>query len=332
VFKRLLVPLDRSGFAEDALKPAITIARASHAEIELVMVHRPRPLAGAADVEWHALQIAPKQKYLESIAEEITIGSGVPVKCSVLTGDVVEKLCQRAIDADIDLVVMTSHGRTGFDRAWVGSVADGVLRKSTVPVLIIRPEDSSPKDLTSFEIHESRLFDRILVPLDGSPLAMEALSEATALAMCGNAQLVLLEVIRPIAHFTPEPGVACAYPSPLESGPDTDLLVKDARETLTDLANSLCATGIQRPEVHVLVAQNVAQTIIDFARERQIDAIAMSTHGRGLSRLLIGSVADKVLRAGGPAVLLKQAAHRNRIVETRQKTRAQHEFLTTTVY
>jgi nucleotide-binding universal stress UspA family protein len=308
MFKRLLVPLDRSSFAECALNPAVTIARASQAEIDFVLVHRPRPLAGVPDVQWHAQQLGGKERYLETIADEICTGAGIPTSHAVLTGDVAEMICERADETEADLIVMTSHGRTGFDRAWVGSVADAVLRKAAVPVLMVKPDLERHDGLYEVGFSPPKLFERILVPLDGSPLSTEVLSSAAALARCADGRLVLLQVIQPVPLFVAEAGIPFAYPPPVQDNMTTELLAKDARESLIETAATLAESGMANAEVHVITAPNVAQAIIDFAHENRIDAVAMSTHGRGFSRLLIGSVADKVLRASGLPILLRRPA------------------------
>src|SRR5512132_1853966 len=138
MFKKLLVPLDRSPLAEQAIGQAAAIARASQADIDLALVHQPFPFNGFADAPWSADAWAEEQHYLESIAAELSSGSSVPVTYAALKGEPVEMICQRIRDVHADLVVMTSHGRTGLSRSWLGSIADGVLRHSTVPVLMLR--------------------------------------------------------------------------------------------------------------------------------------------------------------------------------------------------
>ena len=137
MFRKLLVPLDRSPLAEQALGAAATIARASAAKIALLMVHQPVPYAGFKDAPWKAAQATSEEKYLATIAAELESGASISTTHQLLVGDVVETICEHAKDIGADLIVMTSHGRTGFSRVWHGSVADGVLRDATLPVLML---------------------------------------------------------------------------------------------------------------------------------------------------------------------------------------------------
>jgi nucleotide-binding universal stress UspA family protein len=301
MFRKLLVPLDRSALAEQALGPAAAIARASHAEMDLVLVHQPVPFVGFADVPWNAAQAMEEDKYLESIAGELVSGGSVSATHAVLRGDVIETICARAHDVGADLIVMTSHGRTGFSRAWVGSVADGVLRQSAIPVLVMRPVET---EMDRMAAHH--LFKRILVPLDGSALATEILSSAAAVAHCSKARLVLIRVVQPVPLFTPEAGMAFVYPPVIQDDEATRFVAEEAKQDLAETAYTLALQGGTDVETHVIIASNVPRAIIDFAADHGVDAIAMSTHGRGVSRLFVGSVADKLLRASGVPILLKR--------------------------
>jgi Universal stress protein UspA and related nucleotide-binding proteins len=133
MFSKILVPLDRSPFSEQALGPATAIARASGAALDLVMVHEPRPLAGAPDVAWHAEEIDSENEYLADIAVSLGTSASISVTHAVMPGQTIPAICKRSREVNADLIVMTTHGRTGINRAWIGSVADGVLRRSGVP-------------------------------------------------------------------------------------------------------------------------------------------------------------------------------------------------------
>ncbi len=302
MFKKILVPLDRSPFAEQALGPATSIARAARAEIDLVLVHEPRPLAGSPDVQWHAEQVDGEEQYLEAIATELAQSGSIHATHSVLPGEVVQAICNRARSIDADLVVMTTHGRTGLNRAWVGSVADGVLRKSGSPVLMYRPE-AKPDRSTPFIP-----FKRILVPLDGSELATGVLETALSLAACCEARISLLRIVQPVQLLTAETAIPFAFPLPVDDDISTKRLAERAGRELTQVAHGLSGKSIGDVDVHVIVSRDVGQAIVDFALASGIDAIAMSTHGRGASRLFVGSVADKVIRSAALPMLLQGPA------------------------
>jgi nucleotide-binding universal stress UspA family protein len=299
MFRKLLVPLDRSPLAEQAVGQAAAIARASHAEIDLILVHQPLPFAGFSDEPWNAEQWNDEEKYLEWIAGELTSGASIHATHSVLRGEAVDMICKRAWEVDADLIVMTSHGRTGLSRAWLGSVADGVLRHSAVPVLMLRPVESKADRLAAHH-----LFEHILVPLDGSALAADIISSASALGRCSGARVTLLRVVQPVPLMTVDVDMSFTYPPFIQDDEATQHLVEEAKQQLDEMLRRLAEETGVKVDAHVVVSSRVAQAIMDFASGHAVDAIAMSTHGRGASRFLLGSVADKVLRGSALPMLI----------------------------
>jgi nucleotide-binding universal stress UspA family protein len=303
MFRKLLLPLDRSSLAEQAIGHAASIARESGAAIDIVLVHEPFPFAGYADLPWEEeTDAAAEQKYLEAVADELKSGAQVTATCAVLRGAPADMIIRRAREVGADLIVMTSHGRTGLSRTWLGSVADAVMRKSAIPVFMLRPERESE---TTKRRVAARGVKRILVPMDGSALAGGIVPAATDLARAAHASITLLRVV-PIVP------IVMAYEPTL---PVTSLPVvpdEAATQQLVDLATTELESAAQRLHAetgiaidsHVVVSGHAAQAIVDQAEALKIDVIAMSTHGRGASRLLLGSVADKVLRSSRVPVLL----------------------------
>jgi len=300
MFKRLLVPLDRSSLAEQALGQAAAIARSSNAAVDVLLVHESLPFAGFADAPWNADQWDDEEKYIATIAEEVLSGAAIPISYAIERGAPAETISHRAVEIDADLIVMTSHGRTGLSRAWMGSVADGVIRRSSAPVLLLRPIEGKTRSEAA-----RRLFKKILVPLDGSAWAADILPAAIALAESNDGRLLLLRVVQPVPQISIDASIPFVYPPTLIDEAATNDLVDEAKEQLAELARRLEPDGID-VESQVVLAPHVAQAILDCVRAHGIDAIAMSTHGRGASRLLIGSVADKVLRGSDVPLLLRR--------------------------
>ena len=299
---KLLVPLDRSPLAAQAVGPAVSIARAARAALDLVVVHEPFPFGGFRDIPWNGDDGSDDLKYIEAVAAEVRSGASVPVTSAVLHGAPAEMICARARDVGADLIVMTSHGRTGLSRAWLGSVADAVVRHSAIPVLLLRPIEK-PADL----VGATPAFKRMLVLLDGSALAADIIPTATQLAQASGATIVLLRIVPFVpllANLQPEMPLATL---PLVPDDDaTQRLEETVRSELEGVAERLRETSHLTVETHVVVNVNTAEAIIDFARGHHIDVIAMSTHGRGASRVLLGSIADKMLRASGLPVLVRR--------------------------
>ncbi|HEX2716386.1 MAG TPA: universal stress protein, partial [Gemmatimonadaceae bacterium] len=251
----------------------------------------------------HAQQWKLEEQYVAATARRISSAANVPATSAVLSGDPVEELCRRARETGADLTVMTSHGRTGLSRAWLGSIAVGVVRRSAIPVLVLRPTDHRPiSDV------ERQLFSRILVPLDGSELARDILPAAAALARCSGGQIVLLRVVHPVPALAVNPDVLFAYAPPVPDDAATRPLVEEAERDLVEASRMLAESGARVVAHRVIVAEHVAQAIIGVASGAGADVIAMSTHGRGTSRLALGSVADKVLRASGLPLLMRRPA------------------------
>jgi nucleotide-binding universal stress UspA family protein len=299
MFRKLLVPLDRSSLAEEAIGHAMSIARESRATIDLVLVHEPFAFGGFADLPWET-DSSGEQKYLESIAAELESGAGVRVTCAVVRGAPGDMIGQRAHDIGADLIVMTSHGRTGFSRTWLGSVADAVMRKSSIPVLILRPEYATTTRRTAVQS-----IQRILVPLDGSALAIGVLPAAMNLARAAHAAIVLLRVVPVVPVMTAyEPTVPVTSMPIVPDKAATQQLSDEANAEMESVSRRLHEDTGVAVEAQVVVAEQIAQSIVDQIGAKDVDVVAMSTHGRGASRWLFGSVADKVLRSSRVPVLL----------------------------
>lgn len=300
MFKKLLVPLDRSEFAEQAIGQAAAIARKANAGMDVMIVHQPVPYAGFSDIPWYGEQWRDELKYVETIAKELESGSGVHTTFAVPKGDVVEAICERAVEVDADLIVMTSHGRTGLSRAWLGSVADGVIRNAKTPVLLMRPVETKMD-----RAHAHKFFDHLLITLDGSTLSEEILSPALALARCGDSRITLLRVVPPVPMVFVDPGIPFAYAPPPTDPVVTESLVEEAKKQLEGAAKRLSDQGF-KVDCEVVLSPFAVRAILDFAADRGIDLIALSTHGRGASRLVVGSVADKLIRGSGVAMLIQR--------------------------
>jgi len=302
MFSKILLPLDRSSLAEQAIGPAASIARGSHAVIDVVLVHEPFPFAGYTDIPWDGQDEKAENKYVDAIAAELKSGANVSSTFAVMRGPPPERICQRVRDTGANLIVMTSHGRTGFSRAWLGSVADAVMRNSAVPVLMLRPE----RGLTRRGMTEKSI-KRILVPLDSSPLANVVIPAAIALAHATHATISIVRVVPIVPIITPIDATMPITNFPLI--PDavaTQQLVDETVKQVEEVARRLQEDGGVSVDAHVVVSEHVANAIVDFAATHNVDVIAMSTHGRGASRWVMGSVADKVLRASSLPILLQR--------------------------
>lgn len=284
----ILIPLDGSRFAEHALPVARQLALRSGAMLNLVHVHVPIMNVSMGAWNMGGVPIVNEQMdaeirqyeqtYLQSIRERFA-ADDLQISCDLLYGAVVPTLREHAADMHADLVVMTTHGHGAFSRVWLGSVADSFVRHSDIPTLLIRPtadeEGSIPTD-------QPWSIGRILIPLDGSTLAEHILDPACRLGDMLDVEYWLLSVVE-ASEAGEHEAAAHAY---------LDKLATELRE--------------QGHTVHTEVAVGQpARMILDVAQQREIGLVALATHGRGgLSRLLLGSVADKVVRGAEMPILL----------------------------
>lgn len=301
---RVLVPLDGSNLAERAIPWADELAGALQADVELLRVvpHDLRSEALAAEVEFNrritssaaGQEIAPMDLVEAEESEARRALSRARgrfrrarvVEATVLHGSASEQIVSRAQIGGATLVAMASHGRSGLARALMGSVAEAVIRRSGVPVLVIRANLLMPPHLPR----------RVLVPLDTSVLAEAALHHVVPLARELKWTLVLCSVVDPPAQTLPVQGAAI----PLGWAPQ--LAPADFESYLDRVAGDLRSRGL---EVEVQIAAgDRAEAIMRSANETQCRLIAMSTHGRhGLGRWALGSVTDAVIQHAEVPVL-----------------------------
>ena len=293
--RTFVVPLDGSEAAEQALPLAERLARQVGATLHLVTVLDPAARPGtdspdtAADLEREERHLA--EECVERAAEAARTAHGLSARPGVLTGPPATALAQYARSHGADLIVMTTHGRGGLSRWWLGSVADRLLRRATVPVLLL-PLRTHPQPTE---------FHRILVAQSGEPGDDAVLERALALAtpVSGAA----LRLVRVVPESAPVLSPLGAYPT--QGGPDW--ATRQSLEARTALARTARRVGGRGGKVttEVIAAASVAETILRAADAMAADLVAVGTHGAGaVERLILGSVADKVIRGAGRPVLV----------------------------
>ena len=135
----ILVPLDGSALAEAALEPAIELARERRAKLLLVRAAEAHRLPMADPTEAQVAAVRDGEQYLAGVRDRILRASVADVDVSVWYGPPAEAIVEAAQYRKADLIVMSSHGRSGLGRLVLGSVAETVLRSTAVPILLIRP-------------------------------------------------------------------------------------------------------------------------------------------------------------------------------------------------
>jgi nucleotide-binding universal stress UspA family protein len=308
MYRKVMVPLDGTTFAEHALPLARSIARRSGAELHLVAVVP--PLTGGytegvffSTAELDAEAVERQEAYLDGVRERL--GEGLHLTTAVLEGDIATSLSAHAAARDVELVVMATHGRGPLARFWLGSVADQVMRFSHLPILLVRPEEE-PVDLAKEpEPH------KVILCLDGTELSERIIEPAVNIgALLPEVEFLLVRVIKPVV-----PAPAALEGPTVEEGAQRLLheiqaaqerLYREAESYLREVAGRLEARGL-RTEVRVAVDERPEEAILHEAEAAGAGIIALETHGRaGLVRLVRGSVADKVLRSAHVPVLVQR--------------------------
>jgi len=299
VFRTIVVPLDGSAFSLQALPTALGLAGRARAAVHLVHVQEPPvssmtlPGEPVLDPQLAMTLSAEMDRSLRELADRIRKRREVEVSTTIRYGRVAEAIARYAGEAGADLIVMTTHGRGGLSRFWLGSVADELSRIVDIPLLAVHPARRGPG------LARQQRFRHVLAPLDGSDLAEQALAPAMATARLAKARVTLLRVVTP--HM------AIARPAPVTKVDRADLARqrREAEDYLRGVAERLRQEGVP-VAARVVASGDPARAILNSARAGRADLIAMATHARGrLGRFLRGSVCDKVLRgASRTAVLL----------------------------
>jgi nucleotide-binding universal stress UspA family protein len=299
MFKSLMVPVDGSAFAEHALAPALDLARATGATLHLVRVHQPPVLPAPdapliVDTEWLEALKAEERKYLAHVQGTL-MEAGARIEMALVEGFPADALAAYVRTHEIGLIMMTTHGRGGISRFWLGSVADALVRQAGTPVLLIRPGDDVQDELPA-----APPMRHILIPTDGSALSESVLEPALELWERTDARFTLLRVLLPLPPM-PRPWTAG------RAAVDAEILTEDRRRALAELntvAEPLRKRGLTI-ECEAVTHANPATAILEFAATSSVDVIALATRGRsGWARVAMGSVADKVMRASMLPVLL----------------------------
>ncbi|MEX2110269.1 MAG: universal stress protein [Gemmatimonadaceae bacterium] len=298
MYNVIMVPTDGSGFDREAIRVALRIAEKSGAKVRLVRVVSSATMLGMA-ASPEAVGLSPEitfkernavESELDALAAECRSMSDAPIAADLLDGPVAEMLEGYAHRNDIDLIVISSHGRGGISRLALGSVTDSLIRHTKIPVLVVKMSSSY------LNPQASDAFKRIVVALDGSTLAEQVLPCVSALANLEQSEVTLLHVLVP---QTPWPGERSDSMPPWW---DRDIAV--SRAYLARIAGTLRGEGLSVVS-DIMVAGNVSQAIGDYAARERADLIAIATHGRGgVARMVRGSVADAITRSSPTSMLV----------------------------
>jgi nucleotide-binding universal stress UspA family protein len=248
------------------------------------------------------------REYFERVEKSVA-HEGVRVETIRVVGAATQEILRYAEENGFGLIAMATHGRSGITRWVYGSVADKVLHASDLPLLLVKPSR------TERVLPQRRLLESLVVPLDGSELAEEALPFAEALAIRLELSITLVRVVSyPLYAYEGYEGLSYGY-APPDHKSLTEMMEASAKEYLEGVQARLRLQGHQVEAVTVL--GHPASQIMDLAQRTEGSLVVMSTHGRsGFQRWVLGSVADRVLRASHrPILLVRPEAARLRAQE-----------------
>ena len=315
MYDRILVPLDGSALGEEVLPLVRTVARATEAPIELLRVFDPGLISldldepGVDPSEEFASRFSSDREfvapayitdYLNRTAEDLR-ADGFEVSTNVVIGEAAHCIVEEAEGRPDTLIAMCTHGRSGVTRWVMGSVTDKVLQATYNPVLLVR-EGKHPSEAE---------LETLVVPLDGSLLAEQALPHVVTMAKALSLKIVLLRVTPSAEEYhrymsaTPISAAATVYSAPYEefaSAADAHSM-----QYLHGIAEELEREHLATVE-QVLLRGHAAEVISEVAQEAHRSLVVMTSHGRsGLGRWLLGSVTDRVVRHSGEPVLVVRA-------------------------
>ncbi len=285
--KRIVCPTDFSDFSRRALDHALALAQWYGGEISVLHVV-PSVLMPPEHYPYLQEPIMPDSRVREKALEELgrfvhqARVTGVATEVRLEEGDAVEEILKLATKLPAHIVVLGTHGRRGFERVVLGSVAEKVLRKAPCPVMTV----SHVSDGTTAP--EKVLFKRILCPVDFSAPSVRALEYALSLAQETDAQLILLHVVESVFEETGDMAAFAVsdYREYLERNARDRL-----RQAVPDEAREWC-----RPEEIVASGRSYRQ-ILKTAEERSADVIVMGVTGRSaVDLMLFGSTTHHVVR------------------------------------
>jgi nucleotide-binding universal stress UspA family protein len=295
--KRVLCPVDLSDTSRHALDHGFAFARWYRARLTVLHVlNVPLPATPAIGAPADLSGLPPLRP--EDVAEDIRRFSGLTNRADptaevvVLEGSPVREILRQAEEMPADLLVMGTHGRSGFEALFLGSVTEKVLRSTRVPVLTVPP---------AVERVESVVYKTILCPIEFSDASTRALEYALTLALETGARLILLHVVEQLVD-EPQPGDVGHFSVPEYRR----YLEEDARARLQSAVPEEARVWCT-PEERVLAGKPY-RVILEIAEQETAEVIVMGVHGKGaLNRRLFGSTTHHVIREAHCPVLTLRA-------------------------
>lgn len=306
MFKRILLPLDRSSLAECVLPHAVAVARAFDSQVTLAHVMGQRDRASwrrAVDpLNWQ-IKRAEAESYLADLALRLQ-NAGLQAEKVILEGPAAERIVEFSRKNDIPLVMLSSHGQSGLSSWNVSSVVQKIILRAHTSIMIVHAYQPVSPDVTGLR------YRRLLLPLDGSQRAECVLPMASTLARSHEAHILLAHVVR-----RPE--------MPRRTRPTdddvelADRIVERNQAEATQYLEQLRPRISGETQARILVSDHVAATLHELVDQEKIDLVLFAAHGySGQTRWPYGSVVNSFITYGTTSLMIVQDLPQDRIEPT----------------
>jgi nucleotide-binding universal stress UspA family protein len=284
MFEKILVPLDTSRMAAQALPFAAQLAGAFSSEINIINICE----------EQKTSETGFCQSYVDEQAEELkkeSKGQTFRIKTIVMSGSPAHKILDYVHSQNVDLIMMSSHGRSGVVLWPLGSTADKILRRTSAPLLVFKVKETQGGEVPV------GLFERILVALDGSELAASVIPYVAAISEKLNSEVILLRIVETERQMHTL--------GRIDSVPYIEKELESEKKRVMEYLEQERQKFSSPEKVKTMVKTgNVAQEIIICAKQLNVGLIALSSHAHSsLESWVIGSVTNKILHAGNKSIL-----------------------------
>ncbi len=312
MFDHILVPLDGSALAECVLPHVVAVARALDARVTLLQVlERTRDPSAAQFVDplgWY-MGAAEARTYLDNLATRLR-EAGLQVEPLLLEGQAAERIIEFAQANDVDLIVLSSHGRSGLSGWNVSSIVLKIILRAYLPVMIVRAYRPQPHDLMGLRYH------RLLVPLDCSQRAECVLPLATALSRFHEAELLAV-------HVVDRPQMVRWSPLTTEESRSVHKIVELNRLEATRYLRQLHSRLDVDVRTHLSISDHAAETLHDLVEQADVDLVILSAHGySGGARWPYGSLVINFIGYGATPLLIVQDLSPEEVERTRAEVAA----------
>jgi nucleotide-binding universal stress UspA family protein len=312
MFDHVLVPLDGSRLAECVLPHAVTLAQAFEARLAFVQVVERVSVDGLSQtidpLRWQ-IRKTEAQTYLNEMSARIR-ETGLETEEHVLEGQAAERVVEFAHSQDVDLIILSSHGRGGLSQWNISSVVQKVILQARMPIMIVRAYQTAPDATTELR------YKRILAPLDGSQRAECVLPFVNQLACSQEAELLL-------AHVVGRPEVPRHTPLTQEELELVDRLTEYNRLEVTSYLEDLAGRLHCDVQHRLLSSKDTAAALHELVDQENVDLVALSAHGyTSGTRWPYGSMALNFIAYGSTPLLIVQDLSPDELEKTRAEIAA----------